>query len=174
MKASAEWVLVPGTAHEIESVVRQCRRMVNQRALMAAGVAVVPIPGLDWAADVAVLVRLIPRINHAFGLTPEQVERLAPDRRLVVYKALSAGGGMLVGRLVTRELVMSALRFVGVRLTTQQAAKFVPIAGQAVSALLTFSALKFVCEQHIQQCVAVSRQLMLPAPQPGTPNAATA
>ena len=48
------------------------------------------------------------------------------------------------------------------RLTTQQAAKYVPIAGQAVSAALTFSSLKLVCEQHIQQCVAVSRQLMLP------------
>jgi hypothetical protein len=116
--------------------------------------------------------RLIPRINAAFGLTPEQVERLAPDRRLVVYKALSAGGGMLVGRLVTRELVMAALRFVGVRLTAQQAAKFVPIAGQAVSAALTFSALKFVCEQHIQQCVAVSKQLMLPAPRAGGSKAA--
>ena len=163
-KAPAEWVLVPDTAQQIEAVVRQCRRMVNQRALVAAGVAIVPIPGLDWATDVAVLLRLIPRINRAFGLTPEQVERLAPDRRLVVYKALSAGGGMLVGRIVTRELVMTMLRLVGVRLTTQQAAKFVPIAGQAVSAVLTFSSLKFVCEQHIQQCVAVSRPLMLPAP----------
>ena len=162
-KASDEWVLVPDTAQEIDAVVRQCRRLVNQRALIAAGVAIVPIPGLDWATDVAVLLRLIPRINRAFGLTPEQVERLAPDRRLVVYKALSAGGGMLVGRLVTRELVMTMLRLVGVRLTTQQAAKFVPIAGQAVSAALTFTSLKFVCEQHIQQCVAVSRQLMLPA-----------
>ena len=162
-KAADEWVLVPDTPQEIDAVVRQCRRLVHQRALIAAGVAVVPIPGLDWATDVAVLMRLIPRINRAFGLTPEQVERLAPDRRLVVYKALSAGGGMLVGRLVTRELVMTMLRLVGVRLTTQQAAKFVPIAGQAVSAALTFTSLKFVCEQHIQQCVAVSRQLMLPA-----------
>ena len=50
------------------------------------------------------------------------------------------------------------------RLTTQQAAKYVPMAGQAVSALLTFSALKYVCEQHIRQCMAVSRQLALPAP----------
>ena len=170
-KTPAEWVLVPDTAQQIEAVVRQCRRMVNQRALVAAGVAIVPIPGLDWATDVAVLLRLIPRINRAFGLTPEQVERLAPDRRLVVYKALSAGGGMLVGRIVTRELVMTMLRLVGVRLTTQQAAKFVPIAGQAVSAVLTFSSLKFVCEQHIQQCVAVSRQLMLPAPRSGAAGA---
>ena len=55
-------------------------------------------------------------------------------------------------------------RLVGVRLTTQQAAKFVPIAGSAVSAVLTYTSLRYVCEQHIQQCVAISRQLMLPTP----------
>jgi len=166
MGQAAEWVVVPDSPKEIEAVVRQCRRMVNKRALMAAGVAVVPIPGVDWVTDVAVLLKLIPEINRAFGLTPDQIERLAPDRRLVVYKAISAGSGMLVGRLVTRDLVVKLLKLVGVRLTTQQAAKYVPIAGQAISAVLTFSSLKFVCEQHIQQCVAVSRQLMLPAPSP--------
>ena len=164
MNTPTDWVVVPDTPGEVEAVVRQCRRLVTKRALLAAGVAAVPIPGIDWITDVAVLIRLIPEINRAFGLTPEQVERLAPDRRLVVYKTISAGSGMLVGRLVTRELVVSLLKLVGVRLTTQQAAKYVPIAGQAISAALTFSALKFVCEQHIQQCVAVSRQLMLPAP----------
>jgi uncharacterized protein (DUF697 family) len=163
--AATDWVVVPDTPAEVEAVVRQCRRLVNKRALMAAGVAVVPIPGVDWVTDVAVLLKLIPEINRAFGLTPEQIDRLAPDRRLVVYKAISAGSGMLVGRLVTRDLIVKLLKLVGVRLTTQQAAKYVPIAGQAVSAVLTFSSLKFVCEQHIQQCVAVSRQLMLPAPQ---------
>jgi uncharacterized protein (DUF697 family) len=164
MKSANDWVLVPDSPAQIESVVRQCRRMVNRRALVAAGVSVVPIPGVDWITDVATLIRLIPAINHAFGLTPEQIERLAPDRRLVVYKAISAGGGMLVGRLVTRELIVKLLKLVGVRLTTQQAAKYVPIAGQAVSAVLTFSSLKFVCEQHISQCVSVSKQLMLPEP----------
>ena len=164
MNTPTDWVVVPDTPGEVEAVVRQCRRLVTKRALLAAGVAAVPIPGIDWVTDVAVLIKLIPEINRAFGLTPEQVERLAPDRRLVVYKTISAGSGMLVGRLVTRELVVGLLKLVGVRLTTQQAAKYVPIAGQAISAALTFSALKFVCEQHIQQCVAVSRQLMLPAP----------
>lgn len=165
MNNPTDWVVVPGTPEQIEAVVRQCRRLVNGRALVAAGVSVVPIPGVDWVTDMAVLVRVLPAINRAFGLTPAQIERLAPDRRVVVYKAISAGGGMLVGRFVTRELVVRLLRVVGVRLTAQQATKFVPIAGQAVSALLTFSALKYVCEQHIQQCVAVSRQLMLPAPE---------
>lgn len=165
-RTTPDWVVVPSSSTDIEATVRQCRRIVNRRALVAAGVAVVPIPGIDWLTDVAVLLKLIPEINRSFGLTPEQVERLSPDRRLVVYKAISAGSGMLVGRLVTRDLVIRMLKLIGVRLTTQQAAKYVPIAGQAVSALLTFSSLKFVCEQHIQQCAAVARQLMLTAPAP--------
>ena len=147
-----------------EAIAERCRKLVTQRALVAAGVAMVPVPGLDWLTDVGVLIKLLPEINRAFGLTPEQIERLAPDRKLVVYKAISAGSGVLGGRVVTRELVIQLLKVVGVRLTTQQAAKFVPIAGQAVSAMLTFGALKYVCEQHIRQCQAVARQLALPAP----------
>ena len=163
-RGASEWALVPATAGEIDAVVRHCRRLVSRRALLAAGVAVVPLPGIDWITDVAVLLKLIPDINHAFGLTPEQIERLAPDRQVVVYKAISAAGGLLIGRLVTRDLVVRALRLVGVRLTTQQAAKYVPVAGQAISAALTYSSLRYLCEQHIQQCAAISRQLMLPAP----------
>ena len=157
-------MLVPESPAQIDAVAKHCRRLVTRRALVGAGVAMVPVPGIDWVTDIGILLKLIPEINRAFGLTPEQVERLSPDRRLVVYKAITAGGSLLVGRLITRELVMHVLKLVGVRLTTQQAAKYVPIAGQAVSALLTFSALRYVCEQHIRQCMDVSRQLALPAP----------
>lgn len=145
-------------------IAERCRKRVRQRALLAAGVAMVPVPGIDWVTDVGLLVRLLPEISSAFGLSPAQVERLAPDRRVVVYKAISAGGSMLLGRMVTKELVMLLLKTVGLRLSTQQAAKYLPVAGQAVSAVLTYSALKFVCEQHIKQCEAVARQLLLPAP----------
>jgi uncharacterized protein (DUF697 family) len=164
MPAHAHWTVVPDTPEDVAAVARQCRRLVNQRALLAAGVAAVPVPGIDWLTDIGVLLKVIPEINHKFGLTPDQIERLAPDRQVAVFKAISAGGSMLIGRLVTRELVVHVLKLVGVRLTTKQAAKVVPIAGQAVSALLTFSALKFVCEQHIQQCIEVSRRLTLAAP----------
>jgi len=168
----AEWEVLPPAppadpiGEEIEAIAQRCRKLVTKNALLAAGVSIVPIPGLDWAADIGMLMKLLPEINAAFGLTPEQIERLAPERRLVVFKAISAGGGMLVGRIVTRDLVLRLVRLVGVRLTAQQAAKFVPLAGQAVSAVLAYSALKVVCEQHIRQCMAVARQLQLPAPAP--------
>jgi uncharacterized protein (DUF697 family) len=161
---AAAWTVVPGSPRELDAVIRHCRQMVSRRAMMAAGVAIVPIPGLDWVTDIGVLMKLIPDINRAFGLTLEQVERLSPDRRVVVYKAISAGGSLVIGRLVTREVVMQLLKLVGVRVTTQQAAKYVPVAGQAISAALTYSSLRYVCEQHIQQCVEVSRQLLLATP----------
>lgn len=162
----AESLRAHSTDPHIEAIAARCRRLVTRRSLVAAGVAMVPVPGLDWLTDVGVLVKLLPEINEAFGLSPAQIERLAPERRIVVYKAITAAGGLLVGKVVTRQLVFTVLKLVGVRLTTQQAAKFVPLAGQALSAALTFTALKFVCEQHIRQCMAVREQLQLPAPEP--------
>lgn len=162
----AEWDLVPGDEADLDAIARHCRQLVKRRALWAAGVAALPVPGLDWLTDLAVLMKLLPDINKAFGLSTEQIERLAPDRRVVVYKAISAGGGMLIGKVITREVVMRVLRVAGVRLTAQQAAKVVPVAGQVVSAALTYGALKLVCDQHIRQCMEVARQLQLPAPSP--------
>jgi len=141
-----------------------CRKRVTQRALLAAGVAMLPLPGVDWVTDVGLLVKLLPEITAAFGLSPAQIEQLAPERQVVVFKAISAGSSLLLGRLVTRDLVLVLLKTVGLRLSTQQAAKYLPIAGQLLSATLTFSALKYVCEQHIRQCEQVARQLLLPAP----------
>ena len=53
MNTPADWVVVPDTPGEVEAVVRQCRRLVTKRALLAAGVAAVPIPGIDWVTDIA-------------------------------------------------------------------------------------------------------------------------
>ena len=154
----------PAAPDPLQETAKRCRKKVAQRALLAAGVAMVPVPGLDWVTDIGVLMKLLPQISAEFGLSPEQIERLAPERRLVVYKVISAGGGLLVGKMVTRELVLKLMQMVGVRLTTQQVAKYVPVAGQALSAALTYGALKFVCEQHIRQCLEVARLLQLPAP----------
>jgi uncharacterized membrane protein YeaQ/YmgE (transglycosylase-associated protein family)/uncharacterized protein (DUF697 family) len=167
MTRTQDWVVVPSSPADIDRVARYCRKLVNRKALVAAGVATVPVPGLDWVTDVGMLASLFNDINHAFGLTPEQVERLSPNQRLHAYKAISAAGGYMVGKLVTRDLVAKVLKTVGVRLTARQVARYVPLAGQAVSAAVTFSALKLVCEQHIRQCMEVSEVMArLPGPMP--------
>ncbi|WBY02136.1 hypothetical protein PE066_00940 [Ramlibacter tataouinensis] len=151
----------------LEERVRACRRLLSRRALVGAAASAVPVPGLDWAADAALLTRLLPEINGAFGLTPDQLARLPHHRRDQVQKAVSAVGSVVIGRMVTREMVLRLARTVGLRMTGKQAARYVPLAGQAVAALMGYAALRYLGEEHLKDCVRVVRdaRLALPAPE---------
>ena len=152
----------------LQQRVRDCRRLLTKRALMAAAASAVPLPGLDWAVDAALLTRLLPEINAQFGLTPHQLARLPAQQRHDVERAASVVGSVVIGRLVTRELVIRVAKTVGVRMTAAQAAKYVPLAGQAVAAVMGYAALRYLGEEHIKDCVRVvlETHLALPAPEP--------
>lgn len=151
---------------ELAAAVQRSRRLLHRRALVAAAASAVPVPGLDWAVDAALLSRLLPQINAQFGLTPEQLDQLDPKKREQVQKAVTLVGSVLIGKFITKELVLRATRSVGLRLTTKQLAKYVPLAGQAVAATVGYATLRYLGEQHLRDCVQVVQQaqLRLPAP----------
>lgn len=151
---------LPGNAAAVDDIGQRCRKLVTKRALMSAGAVLLPIPGLDIAADIALLVKLIDEINHEFGLAPADIERLNPNRRVLVYKTIAAFGGALVGRAVTPKLVTAVLAKVGLRLTAASAVRFVPVAGQALAAGLAFTAMRYVGLQHIRDCERVWRKAL--------------
>ena len=116
-----------------ETAIR-CHKIVKQRALMSSAASLVPLPGFDVLVDVSLLIKLFDDINQHFGLTPEQIQRLSPQRRAMAYQAIVGVGSTVIGKVITQELVMAVLRRFGVRLTLKQAARWVPIAGQAGAA----------------------------------------
>ena len=148
------------------AAVERSRKLLHRRALVAAAASVVPVPGLDWAVDAALLSRLIPQISAEFGLSAAQIDQLDPSKREQVQKAIGLVGSVLIGKLITRELVIRATQTVGLRLSAKQAAKYVPLAGQAVAATLGYATLRYLGEQHLRDCVRVVQeaQLQLPAP----------
>lgn len=150
----------------LEAAARRARKLLHKRALVAAAASAVPIPGLDWAVDAALLSRLLPQINAEFGLTPGQIDQLDPSQREKVQKAVGLVGSVLIGKLITRDVVLRLTAAMGVRLTTRQAAKYVPLAGQALSATLGYATVRYLGEQHIRDCLQVARlaHLRLPAP----------
>ena len=131
--------------------------MVLGRAATSAGAAVIPLPGLDIAADVGLLMKLLPAINRKFGLSPEQIEDLDPQRKALVYSLIKKGGKTLVGRIITKELIVVVLKRVGVQMTARQAAKYVPIAGQVASAFLGFGAMMYIGASHIDECYRIAQ-----------------
>ena len=160
---AVELYVPPRNGAEMDDAVRRARSLVNWRAALASASVLVPIPGFDLAADVGTLLRLIPEINQSFGLTPDQIERLNPRRRAMVYQAILIAGSTLIGKIMTTELVFVALKKAGMKVTVKQVTKYVPIAGQALSAAISFAALRYVCYQHIKDCVRVVETLQTPA-----------
>ena len=147
---------LPRNLIELEAAKVRARKRLTRTAAIASAAAIIPLPGIDIAVDAGALLKLIPEINREFGLTPDQIDKLSPNKQLIVYKAIVAVGGAMVGKLITRELVIEALKVVGVRLTVKQAAKYVPLAGQALSMAIGFAAMQYVGRQHIKECARVA------------------
>jgi uncharacterized protein (DUF697 family) len=159
--AAAEWTLVPASADEVADLRTRCRAMVRKRAAIAAGVAAVPLPGVDLLSDVSLFTLLVEDVNRAFGLTEAQVARLAPRYRILAYQAAVGVGGMLVGKAVTRELILKLLGKAGGRLVAKSAAKFVPLAGSVASAAIGFEVFRRMGYQHVEACAAVAQELLV-------------
>ncbi len=148
----------------LEAAVKRSRKLLNKRAMVAAAASAVPVPGLDWAVDAALLSKLIPEINKGFGLTPQQLDQLSPNKREQVQKAVTMVGSVLIGKLISRDLVIKAATKIGMRLTTKQLAKYVPFAGQIVAAAVGYAAIRYLGEEHMKDCIRVAKQAQLEVP----------
>ncbi|MEO7952564.1 MAG: hypothetical protein ABIR35_00495 [Polaromonas sp.] len=148
----------------LEAAVKRSRKLLNKRALVAAVASAVPVPGLDWAVDAAMLSKLIPEINREFGLSPAQLDQLDPKKRDQVQKAAAMVGSVLIGKFISRDLIIKATTKIGMRLTTQQLAKYVPFAGQVVAATVGYAAIRYFGEEHMKDCIRVARQAQLTVP----------
>ena len=148
------------TPAELDRVRADCRRLVTNRALAAAGAAVVPIPGADIVADIGLLATLLPEISRRFGLDHESVQKLPPDAAQQVLLVAANLGNNMIGRLVTRRLAAVVLRRMGKRLAIGTVAKLVPVAGSAIAASIGFGAMKLAGDAHIEDCYRTARSLI--------------
>lgn len=167
LKSEPDALELAGGNPLLEQAVERSRQMLKKRAIFAGVAGAVPLPGLDWAVDAAMLARLLPKINAEFGLTPSQIDKLDAKEKERVQKAVAMAGSVIIGRVMTRDLVLRFARAVGLRLTTAQASKYVPFAGQLISGALGYAALRYLGEQHIRDCVKVVLAVpaALPAPE---------
>lgn len=159
--------LLPSTPEQLAEVAETCRRLVRRQALLSAGAGLLPLPGLDFAADLGLMMRLLQRIDREFGLSERQLARLDAQQRLAIYQALTAMSGAMIGKLLSKELVLQALQRAGTRsLLVRQTARLVPLAGQALAAGLGYGAMRLIGEAHIRDCVRVLEQVTTPQPWP--------
>jgi hypothetical protein len=159
-KKTNSWELLPSSLADVETIRTKCRRLVLRRAAVSAGVSALPIPGLDIAADLTFLANVINDINIEFGLSPDQIMHLQPKMRLIAYEMIVGMGGLMVGKVVTREIVAHLLARSGLKMMARYAAKIVPIAGQISSAAIGFLTFRAVAFQHIDACASAVAEML--------------
>jgi uncharacterized protein (DUF697 family) len=149
--------LMPHSVAELDRVRASCKAMVRRRAATSGGMSLIPIPGVDIAGDVGLLLQLIPAINQKFGLTPEQIEELDPRHKVLIYAMLKKVGSDLAGRAITKQLAVAALKKVSARMATRQVLKYIPFAGQAAAVALSMTAMMYLGNSHIDACYEIAR-----------------
>ncbi len=145
---------------ELNAVRKKCRKLVTGRSLAAGATSAVPGAVVGVAADVGLLLEMLPRINREFGLSEEQVDELDEQLRQQLFVLIGNTGAGLIGRAITKEMVMVVIKGVGLRVTAKSAASYVPLIGSGISALLGFGMMKLVGHQHIEDCYRVVRQML--------------
>ncbi|WP_423679088.1 hypothetical protein [Undibacterium sp. WLHG33] len=152
--------MLPKTTAELDQLREECKSMVTKRATLSAGTSAIPTPGVDIAADIAILLELIPAINRKFGLSSEQIEGYDPVVKQMIYQVIKRAGLAMVGTEVTKQLIAQSLKKVAGRAVSKQVLKFVPVIGWAVNAAIGFGAMKYVGNSHVDDCYDVCKRLM--------------
>jgi hypothetical protein len=147
----------PLTIAEIDAVREYCRQQVTRRAAFSGALAAVPLPMLDAAADLGILMRLLPKISAEFELRPEDIARQDPESRAVIYTAAKALGDSFVGKIVTKRMIAAVLARLGTRVAGKSLAKYAPVVGQVASASLSFALMRHIGLKHVEDCYTVAR-----------------
>jgi predicted GTPase len=127
---------------------------------LAAANGLNPIPGLDIAADIALLVKMGGAIAEIFGLTSKQFEYL---KRLLGPKAipsLLAKIAQFAAKYLAKEGVILLLRQIATRMAAKEAAKWVPFVGPLIAAGIGWKATFMLGEQMVDEAESLAREIL--------------
>lgn len=154
-------IMLASRKEDLDEIRKECLRMSHKRAFLSAAASVIPLPFTDIATDVIVLQEIIPRITRKFGLSKEQLERYDPQVSIMIYEAAKELGSKMIGRYITKELIVYILKKMGIRrLTTKQVAHYVPLVGQAVAAGISYTGMSLIIRHHIKECYEVAERAL--------------
>ncbi len=65
-----------------------------------------------------------------------------------------------MGKYITKELIITILKRLGIRITAKQIAKYLPVIVQVISGVISFGAMKYIINLHINECYEVCKEIL--------------
>jgi predicted GTPase len=148
-----------------EDALKQKRKVAQERIPPYAGLAAAngslnPVPGLDLAADVSLLLKLGEEIAAIYGLTRSQ---FAFIKRLLGPKAmpsLIAKVAQFSTRYLAREGLIGLLKRLASREVSRQSTRWIPLAGPLIAAGIGWQSTFMLGEQLVDEAEALAQEIL--------------
>jgi GTP-binding protein EngB required for normal cell division/uncharacterized protein (DUF697 family) len=130
-----------------------CDNLVTIYAGLSAANGLNPIPGVDVAVDVGMLLKLLGDIRDAYGLDRNRLDAAAA---LVPLQPMVKE----ILEHATREGILLLLKRFAGRTTVKAVSKYIPIVGQVIAAGIGFAITKLAGDAYHEACYAVARSFL--------------
>ena len=127
---------------------------------LAAANGLNPIPGLDIAADIALLVKMGDAVAQIYGLTSKQFEYI---KRLLGPNAvpgLLAKIAQFAAKYLAREGILMLLKSIAKRTAAKETAKWLPFVGPLIAAGIGWKSTFMLGEQMVDEAEALAREIL--------------
>jgi len=124
-------------------------------SVAAAANALNPVPGVDVAVDLSILVALFKEIREDFGLSDDLLSHLRESS----ISTLSRLANILV-KYATKEGILILLKKFATKETVKEFAKYVPWVGQALAAGLGYAITSNAGKSYLDDCYNLAEALL--------------
>jgi GTP-binding protein EngB required for normal cell division len=148
-----------------QDALQRKRKVAQERIPPYAGLAAAngslnPIPGLDLAADVSLLLKLGEEISAIYGLTSSQFDYI---KRLLGPKALPSLLTKLAQfgtKYLAREGLIGLLKRLASRELSRQSTRWIPLAGPLIAAGIGWQSTFMLGEQLVDEAEALAGEIL--------------
>lgn len=140
------------------------KKIVSWAAVASAANALNPIPGVDVAVDVGILVGMCKQLNQTYGLTEEQLDYSQRSNSNLKDSAQFSGTKQAILKWVAKyavaEGVLIALKAMGTRIAIKNVAKFLPFIGTIVSAGIGYKMTTSFGEAYLEEAELNAKKVL--------------
>ena len=140
---------------QLNQIKSDCQSSIEDYAAGSAITGLVPVPGLDIAADVGLMIKMFSSLRSRYSLDNVNSSDFSH------YVALS-GFANEVFAYVTKEGILKFLTKYGAKaIGKKTVTKYIPIIGQGIAAYTGFKLTKAMGEQYSNNCYNLCREILI-------------
>jgi len=137
-------------------------RLIKAYAAVSAANSLNPVPGVDIAADITLLVKMGQQVGHIYGLDKdEKVDAFL--RQMIRPQKLPVLAGKIaqfVVKYTVAEGILSILKRFAARLATRQISKYIPFAGTLLSAGIGWQTTRMLGSQLLEDAETLALEVL--------------